>query len=107
MKREIVCSEKCKPKFSYKLLTDEKGISYIADPYPGEYCKTVKGKAKGIYICDACGKSIKKGDVAIAISIWADYTGLPYFEWEDDFIEREDFFDSPEYLEGHPQKKGK
>ena len=78
MKRLIVCSD-CEVK-QHKLFPKE-------SPYPGEHIKFVGGKAVSDFVCDDCDKTIKRGDLACAISMWADYGGVPYFPWEDDFID--------------------
>lgn len=104
MKREIVCGEDCSPHFDYKFVTDDKGNSFIANPYPGEYCRKVAGYAYRYFRCDMCNKQIRPGDACIAVSIYTDSN--PYFEWEHDYVDTKDFFDSPEYLERHPQFKG-
>lgn len=76
MKREIVCVE------CYERLKPER------KSYPGEYIKAVHGTARESFLCDICGKSIPKGDKCIAQSIWADYGGIPYYEWEFEYVER-------------------
>lgn len=80
MKREIIC-EKCEGE-TRKLFPN-------ANPYPGEHVKFVKGKAKKDLICDSCADeltAILEGDDCCAFSIWADYGGIPYYEWEHEFI---------------------
>ena len=79
MKREIIC-EKCEVK-KRKLFPNE-------NPYPGEHIKFVKGKAEKELICDGCTdyNPIHKGENCCAVSIWADYGGIPYYQWESQFI---------------------
>jgi hypothetical protein len=60
-----------------------------ATPFPGEHVKFVNGKAKDNFICDQCGCSIKANDNCIAMSTWADYGGIPYRKWEDEYLREE------------------
>lgn len=73
MKQEIVC-EKCRPELRALFKTDT--------PYPGEHVKFVDGKARETFICDQCGQLIKAKDNCTAFSSWADYGGIPYYNWE-------------------------
>lgn len=79
MKRDILCP-KCARERKKRYPTSE--------PYPGEHIKFVKGVALKDMLCDACGKrtEIPKGSEAYAFSVWADYGGIPYYEWEKEFI---------------------
>ena len=77
MKRQIVCN-KCKDSLRKLFPTDM--------PYPGEHVKLVKGKAKKDFMCDRCGCDINATDNCWAVSIWADYGGIPYYEWEDEYL---------------------
>ena len=77
MKRQIVCN-KCKSKLRKLFPTDT--------PYPGEHVKFVAGKAKSVFMCDHCGCTINATDNCFSFSIWADYGGVPYHEWEPDYL---------------------
>lgn len=80
MKREILCS-KCEPELRALFPTDT--------PYPGEHVKFVNGKANKDLICDQCGQPIKTNDNCVAMSMWADYGGIPYYEWEPEYLRME------------------
>lgn len=87
MKREIRCTE-CEPKPLDLKIVEIEGRSYIVDLYPGEHQKVVRGKSiRNKLLCDYCNKTISKGDDCLAISIWADYGGGPYYEWEGGYVE--------------------
>lgn len=73
MKREIVCIT-CREKLLKLFPTDK--------PYPLEHVKFVDGIAKKGFVCDQCGREINEAENCTACSIWADYGGVPYFEWE-------------------------
>ena len=75
MKRSILCL-KCTQRHKS-----------IKRSYQGEHIKFVSGKAKEHFICDFCGTPISISDECTAESIWADYGGRPYYEWERDFID--------------------
>ena len=77
MKREIVCP-KCELKLR-KLFPKE-------SPYPGEHVKFINGLASIDFICDQCGEPILTKNECAAVSFWADYGGIPYFEWEEDYL---------------------
>jgi len=77
MKREIVCG-KCREELIKLFPTD--------NPYPLEYIKFVDGKARKEFFCDQCGREINKEENCTAVSIWADYGGVPYTEWEPDYL---------------------
>lgn len=77
MKQQIFC-DLCGKEIRKLHPTDE--------PYPQEHIKFLKGFSLDDYICDYCGKFIREDDVAWAFSTWADYGGVPYYEWEKDFI---------------------
>lgn len=82
MKQDILCTRCAKDR--RKQFPDD-------NPYPGEHIKFVKGIAKKDMLCDGCATKtpIKKGEPCIAASIWADYGGVPYYEWEDKFINKQ------------------
>jgi len=77
MKREIVCIT-CREKLLNLFPTD--------NPYPLEHVKFVDGKARKEFFCDHCGREINTTEKCTAVSIWADYGGIPYFEWEPDYL---------------------
>lgn len=79
MKREILCP-KCAISTRKRFPTDT--------PYPGEHIRFVHGTALKNYICDGCTEKhyIQEGAPCTAFSIWADYGGEPYRQWEDEFI---------------------
>lgn len=84
MKREIVC-ERCQPPLRGLYATDE--------PYPGEHVRFVHGRllaeteaGTDVVVCDQCGYPLRAGGFAWAFSAWADYGGVPYFEWEDRYL---------------------
>jgi hypothetical protein len=79
MKRLIVCSS-CETK-QHKLFP-------VESPYPGEHVTFVGGKAISTVVCDDCDSPINEGEYACAISIWADYGGVPYFPWESNWRNR-------------------
>jgi hypothetical protein len=78
MKREILCLE-CKTDFREQFPVD--------NPYPGEYIKIIAGAAIVLLICDGCGDELAIGCRCAAVSIWTDRGGIPYYEWEGEFIE--------------------
>jgi hypothetical protein len=86
MKREIVCLD-CLERWkkTLGLIRLESGV--LADPYPGEHLKYVRGETKGSYCCDQCGKPIPVCAQAAAVSIWSDHNPNVYYEWEDEFID--------------------
>lgn len=77
MKREILCTE-----------CGEEAKKQFPDsvPYPGEHVKFVDGKSIVSCVCDHCMKSLQLGDHIIAMSIWADYGGGPYYSWEGEYL---------------------
>jgi len=77
MKREIHCIG-CKETFREQFPNN--------DPYPGEHIKVVSGFAISDMICDGCGDSLWAGRECAAVSIWTDRGGIPYYEWEREFI---------------------
>jgi len=77
MKREILC--KACAKSLRKLFSTE-------STYPGEHVKFVSGLCKFNYICDGCATPIGALEPATAYSSWADYGGIPYFEWESESL---------------------
>ena len=77
MKQQIVC-KKCEPSLRKLFPTDT--------PYPGEHVKFVSGKAKRDFLCDRCGCDINATDSCHAVSTWADYGGIPYYEWETEYL---------------------
>lgn len=77
MKQEIIC-EKCLPELRTLFPT--------SNPYHGEHVKFVSGKARKDFFCDHCGKEITATSKCTAFSIWADHGGIPYYNWESEFI---------------------
>lgn len=81
MKRQIICM-KCIKKHPSLFLgnggVDQKGVD--------EYINNVKGIALYDFMCDYCGKPINKGDICDANSIWTSLAGIPYHEWEEEYI---------------------
>jgi hypothetical protein len=76
MKRQIICN-KCR----------HDQIGHIKD-YPGEWWKSKPGKALSpLLVCDSCGKPIEKNAVCHAQSFGRYDQGIPYYEWEQDYIE--------------------
>lgn len=57
--------------------------------YPQEHVKLVFGKSIVSCVCDWCGSNVEPDDHVAALSIWADYGGIPYRPWEHDYIEQE------------------
>ena len=83
MKRMIAC-EKC----SHRPIPS----------FEGEWFKRVHGVAKNDMLCDWCSTGsgdnleatpIKKGDKCSAESMGLDGHGIPYYEWESEFITKE------------------
>jgi hypothetical protein len=77
MKREILCMG-CKADFRQQFPDD--------NPYPGEHIKIVSGFAGFDMVCDGCGCPVGLWTECAAVSIWADRGGIPYYEWEREFI---------------------
>jgi len=77
MVRKILC-KKCEEE-SRKLFP-------TSSPYPGEHIKFVQGTIKRACFCDNCDTHIHTKDQVCAMSIYADYGGIPYFEWEDEYL---------------------
>ncbi len=86
MKKEIICME-CKKKTRKLYPTDT--------PYPGEHVKFLVGKALDDFRCDQCNKDIFIDERCCAFSIWADYGGQPYHNWEKEFVEAQIFEEEP------------
>lgn len=84
MKREIV-HRNCEPGFSYHIIDGYK-FAFRAEPYPGEHVRLYRGIAKRQFICDNCGETIEEGKDCTAVSIWADYGGIPYYPWESEYV---------------------
>jgi hypothetical protein len=82
MKREILCSQ-CADRMAelFPKMPDA--------GHPGEYVMLKRGKALFDMRCDGCisGTEIREGDSCAALSIYCDYDGIPYFEWEHENIE--------------------
>lgn len=78
MKQAIVC-EKCRVELRTLFPTDT--------PYSGEHVKFVDGKARNNFVCDWCGQPVGAGSNCTAFSSWADYGGVPYYDWESKYIE--------------------
>jgi hypothetical protein len=89
MKREILCLKCAAERSKRHGLIHVPELQAIVDPFPGEHVKYVRGISKSNFFCDACAtiNIINPGEECFAISTWADYGGIPYFEWEDEYIE--------------------
>lgn len=88
MRREIRCCKEELPKMELQHgINSNTGDPIIFNPYPGEHSKTIKGKAKHSMTCDWCGKQINQGDEVYAVTMWMDDVGLPYYPWEDKYLE--------------------
>ncbi len=46
--------------------------------------RTIRGKAKGSYLCDRCNNQMEKGDDCAAMSTFRKDT---YFKWEENYLE--------------------
>ena len=77
MVRKILC-KKCE--------ADSKKLFPTESPYPGEHVKFVTGLAKRDMMCDDCGKDIIEEENICGFSIFADYGGIPYYPWEEDYL---------------------
>ena len=89
MKREMLCfscNNKLMALHGSRLMTDSNGVELVADPYPGEHVKHIRGNALRTLLCDQCNKVITENELCWAVSIWADYGGIPYYPWEDEFL---------------------
>lgn len=53
---------------------------------PEEHVRLHKGMALNHYNCDRCNAEIVKGSPCVAVSVWHDRVGIPYYEWYEDFI---------------------
>jgi len=77
MKQQIICV-RCQKELRELHQSDE--------PYPGEHLKFVEGEALRRFLCDHCNHDILEYEDCFAYSIWADHSGQPYYEWENQFI---------------------
>ena len=79
MKQEILC-EDCAKRTRERFPTN--------NPYPGEYVKFVDGTAKKACLCDGCPtrRPIAEGEPCTAFSIWAEHGRIPYYPWEQEFL---------------------
>lgn len=85
MKREINCNQ-CASHLS-KVITGSRFVDgQIMDPFPGEHAKFLAGKVIKHCMCDSCGRELEPRDPAVAVSIWADYGGVGYYEWEAEYL---------------------
>lgn len=50
--------------------------------------KIVRGKATIHFYCDHCSTHITPGDDCIAVSVWVEGQGIPYYPWESEYLER-------------------
>lgn len=85
MKREISCVP-CANRIARAVTGARFVDGEIVDPFPGEHSKFLGGKLTRHCVCDSCGKQLSPGDDAIAMSIWADYGGVPYHPWEAEYL---------------------
>lgn len=86
MKREILCPT-CTKTTSQAITGCRIEGSQIVDPYPGEHAKFRAGVLVRSCVCDSCGIELKPGENATALSIWADYGGVPYYPWEAEYLD--------------------
>jgi len=77
MKQEILCND-CKNNLIEK---------NVFTPSPKEHVKFTPGKARRNFFCDSCYKHIYVKNKCFALSIWADYGGVPYYPWESEYID--------------------
>lgn len=77
MKRELQCRE----------CAEHLKNVFNKTPAPGEHVKYVEGvlKLSGL-ICDFCGRPLEVGKNVYCMSIWADYGGVPYYQWEHEYV---------------------
>ena len=54
--------------------------------YEGENNKSKRGNAQEEFLCDQCAGKIPQGSPCYARSIWMDGQGIPYYEWEKEYI---------------------
>ena len=83
MKREILCFS-CENNSRKRFKCDSVDF---AVPFANEYVKYVPGKAKRCFTCDHCGLLLRTGDVCCAVSIRTTRGGIPYYEWEHEYLE--------------------
>ena len=86
MKREILC-DPCAQRTTLTITGCKFVEGQIMHPYPGEHKKFVTGTLTRSCLCDSCSKKLEAGNEATALSIWADYGGIPYYPWESEFFE--------------------
>lgn len=82
MKREILC-EPC-DKRQRKHLAQAFG-DFLAPV--GEHVKRISGKLLRTCMCDSCAEHLVAGERAVAVSMWSDHAGGPYYEWEHEFLD--------------------
>jgi hypothetical protein len=86
MKREIACPP-CAQNIA-KAVTGSRFVDgQIVDPYPGEHARFQSGKLTRHCVCDSCSAELAPGENAVAVSMWADYGGIPYYPWEWEYLE--------------------
>jgi len=56
------------------------------EPHPQEHVRLHEGMALNNYNCDRCNAPIVKGQDCVAVSVWHDRIGIPYYEWFENFI---------------------
>jgi len=57
--------------------------------YPGEHHKWRSGtvQERMFICCDRCVADLPSGTWVMALSIWTDRGGIPYYEWEHDYLD--------------------
>jgi len=86
MKREILCPDCRESRLKLCGLEYSHESRILFDPYPGEHIKIIKGRANRHFLCDICNKQIETDDDCFAVSTYADYGGMPYYEWEHEYV---------------------
>lgn len=84
MKKEILCI-KCIEQINTHPTYISAGSCYSHINH-NEHIKLTWGYALMYYRCDLCDNTILKDDVCCASSMWSDVHGIPYHEWEQDYI---------------------
>lgn len=93
MKQDILC---------IKCAEERRGLFPTDNPFPGEHIKFVFGTAKIECLCDGCVKykEIHTGERCCAFSLWTDFGGVPYHQWERNFINPENGKEPKDQIQG-------